>query len=142
MSTGHPQGQRLVTEPKQAEQSLGSLVAEMTGEMSSLVRKEIELAKVEVKEEVNKAGRPAGMFGAGAITAYLALLFSSLALAWLLDEVMHVALAFFLVAVLHGALAAVLLTRARSEIKKVDPVPRQTVETIKEDVEWAKAQKS
>ena len=135
------QAPRLVTEPKQADQSLGSLVAEMTGEMSTLVRKELELAKVEMKEEVGKAGKPAGMLGAGAVTAYLALLFTSLALAWLLDEVMHVALAFVLVAVLHGVVAAVLLSRGRNEIKKVNPVPRQTVETIKEDVAWAKAQR-
>ena len=141
MSTGQP-GPRLETEPKLADQSLGELVADMTGEMSTLVRKEIQLAKVEMKEEAGKAGKPAAMLGAGAVTAYLALLFTSLALAWLLDEVMHVALAFFLVAVLHGVLAAVLLTRGRNDLKKVDPVPRQTVETLKEDVEWAKAQKS
>lgn len=141
MSTGQ-QGPRLETEPKLADQSLGALVADMTGEMSTLVRKEIQLAKVEMKEEVGKAGKPAGMIGAGAVAGYLALLFGSLALAWLLDDVMPRSLAFFLVAVIYAVAAAILLSQGRKGIKQVDPVPRQTVETIKEDVEWAKAQKS
>jgi uncharacterized membrane protein YqjE len=132
----------LVTEPKEADKSLGQLVADMTGEMSTLMRKEMELAKVELKDEVRKAGKAGGMLGAGALTGYLTILFASFALAWLLDEVMHVALAFFLVAVLYGIAAAVLLTRGKAEMQQVDPVPRQTVETLKEDVEWAKAQKS
>jgi uncharacterized membrane protein YqjE len=136
-----PQGPR-PTEPKQADKSLGELVGEMSAELSSLMRAEVQLAKVELKEEVTKAGKAGGILGAGALTGYFALLFVSLALAWLLDAVMPTALAFFLVAVLYGAAAAVLFTRGRSEIKQVDPVPRQTVETLKEDVEWARAQKS
>jgi len=130
------------TEPKQADKSLGELVAEMSAELSSLMRAEVQLAKVELKEEVTKAGKAGGMFGAGAVTGYFALLFASLALAWLLDQVMPTSLAFFLVAVLYGVAAAVLISRGKAEMKNVDPVPRQTVETLKEDVEWVKAQKS
>jgi len=132
----------LRTEPKQADLSLGELVANMTGEISDLMRQEVQLAKVEIKEEIGRAGKAGGMLGAGAFTAYFALLFASLALAWLLDQAMPTALAFFLVAVLYGIAAAVLIARGREQMKHVDPVPRQTVETLKEDVEWAKAQKS
>ena len=132
----------LRTEPVQAEKSLGQLMAEMTSEVSDLVRNEVELAKVELKEQAGKVGKAGGVLGAGALTAYLTVLFASFALAWLLDEVMHTALAFFLVAVLHGIAAFILISRGRQEVKNVDPVPRQTVETLKEDVEWAKAQKS
>ena len=135
-------GSDLRTEPKQADRSLGELVADMTGEISSLMRKEVQLAKVELKEEASRAGKAGGTLGAGAVTAYFALLFASLALAWLLDQAMPIALAFFIVAVLYGIAAAVLITRGRQQLKHVDPVPRQTVETLKEDVEWAKAQKS
>jgi uncharacterized membrane protein YqjE len=143
MSTsGQPPGADLRTQPKQADRSLGELIAEMTGEVSELMRKEVQLAKVELKEEVGRAGKAGGMLGAGAVAGYFTLLFASLALAWLLDEVMHTALAFFLVAVLYGIAAAVLITRGREQIKQVDPVPRQTVETLKEDAEWVKAQKS
>ena len=129
-------------EPKQAEKSLGQLVGEMSAELSSLMRAEVQLAKVELKDEVSKAGKAGSMFGAGAVTGYFALLFASLALAWLLDQAMPTALAFFLVAVLYGVAAGVLISRGRTEMKQVDPVPRQTVETLKEDVECVKAQKS
>ena len=132
----------LRTEPKEADKSLGRLVGEMTSELSTLLRKEVELAKVELKEEVGKAGKAGGMFGAGAVAGYFALLFASLALALLLDEVMPVQLAFLVVAALYGIGAYALITSGRKEIQQVDPVPRQTVETLKEDVEWARAQKS
>ena len=132
----------LRTQPKQADRSLGELVAEMTAEVSALMRQEVQLAKVEIKEEVGRAGKAGGMLGAGAGAGYFALLFASLALAWLLDQAMPTALAFFIVAALYGIAAAVLITRGREQIKHVDPVPRQTVETLKEDVEWAKAQKT
>ncbi len=132
----------LRTEPKQADRSLGELVATMTSEIGDLMRQEVQLAKVEVKEEVARAAKAGGMLGAGAFTGYFALLFASLALAWLLDQAMPIALAFFIVAVLYGIASAVLITRGREQIKHVDPVPRQTVETLKEDVEWAKAQKN
>jgi len=136
-----PQGAG-ATEPKQADKSLGQLVTDMSTELSALMRAEVQLAKVELKDEVAKATKAGGMFGAGAVTGYFALLFASLALAWLLDNVMPTELAFFLVAVLYGVAAGVLIARGRTEMKQVDPVPRQTVETLKEDVEWAKAQKN
>ena len=82
------------------------------------------------------------MLGAGAFTGYFCLLFASLALAWLLDQVMPIPLAFFLVAVVYGIAAAVLIGRGREEMKHVDPVPHQSVETLKEDVQWARAQTS
>jgi uncharacterized membrane protein YqjE len=132
----------LQTEPKQADRSLGELFGEMTREVSDLMRKEVQLAKVEIKEEVGRAGKAGGMLGAGAGAGYFALLFVSLALAWLLDQAMPIALAFFLVGLLYGIAAAVLITRGREQMKHVDPVPRQTVETLKEDAEWAKAQRS
>jgi len=143
MAQPRPTGDAVLrTEPKQAERSLGELFADMTGEVSTLLRKEVELAKVELKEEVGRAGKAGGTLGAGAVAGYFALLFASLALAWLLDQVMNIALAFFIVAVLYGIAAAILISQGRQKLKQVDPVPRQTVETLKEDVAWAKAQKS
>jgi uncharacterized membrane protein YqjE len=142
VSADNPQGVDLSREPKAADKSLGQLFSEMTSDLGTLMRKEVELAKVETKEEVARAGKAGGMLGAGGITAYLALLFASFALAWLLDEAMHTALAFLVVAVLHGVIAAVLLSRGRARLKDVSPVPQQTVETLKEDMEWARAQKS
>jgi len=141
-SSRQSQGSGLQTEPARPDKSLGELVAEMTGEISALMRKEVELAKVEIKEEVGRAGKAGGMLGAGAGAGYFALLFVSLALAWLLDQAMPIALAFLIVGVLYGIAAAILIPRGREQMKRVDPVPHRTVETLKEDAAWVRAQKS
>jgi hypothetical protein len=122
------------------EPTLGELVSAMTSDLSLLVRKEMELAKVEIKEEVSTAGKAAGAFGGTAVAGYMALLFLSFALALGLSALMPDGLAFLLVGLLYGAVAGVLFVQARDRAKQIDPVPQQTVETIKEDVAWAKAQ--
>jgi hypothetical protein len=124
-----------VTEP-----TLGELLSAMTSDLGLLVRKEMELAKVEIKEEVGRAGKAAGAFGGTAVTAYFALLFLSFALALGLSALMPDGLAFLLVGLLYGAASAVLFLQGRDRAKDLNPVPEQTVETLKEDVAWAKAQ--
>lgn len=122
------------------DRSLGELFGDLTADMGTLVRKEIELAKVEIKEEVAKSGKAGGMLGGTAVAALLAVNLLSFALAWGLAEVMPEGFAFLLVGVLWAIAAAVLYTRGRSELQKVNPVPEQTIETLKEDVQWAKQQ--
>ena len=131
----------LATQPRRAEASLGELLGEMTRELGTLLRKEVELAKVEAREEAVHAGRAAGAMAGAGVAAWLALLFISLALAWLLDQAMNTALAFLIVGVLWAAAGAVLFARGRIRLKSLRPLP-ETTETIKEDVEWARAQKS
>lgn len=129
------------TEPKRPEASLGELVSEMTSDLSTLFRKEIELAKTEARDEVKQAGKAAGMFGGAALAGWLALLLLSLALAWWLDEAMHVAWAFAIVGVLWLVAAFILQRTGRAALGRVRGLPT-TRDTLKEDVEWAKAQKS
>src|ERR1700712_5491333 len=129
------------TQPLRPELSLGELFGEMTADLSTLMRKEIELAKVEAKEEGGRAGKGAGMFAGAGLAAWLAFVFLSFGLAWLLDQAMNRALAFAIVGVLWAIAGAVLALRAKAEIKKVEPLPT-TVQTLKEDVTWAKEQKS
>lgn len=124
------------------DQSLGSLFSRMTADLGTLVRKEVELAKVETKEEIQRAKAAGGKLGAGAVAGYFAALLASFALVYLLDEFMPTALAFFIVAAAFGIAAAVLLSRGREELKTVNPVPEQTVQTLKEDVQWAKTRNS
>ena len=142
MAVSQPPDATLPTEPKAPEKSLGQLFSELTADLSTLMRKEVELAKVETKEEVSRAGKAGGMLGGGAFAGYFALLFLSFALAWLLDEWMHTALAFLIVGLLYAVVAAVLVVRGRARLQNVNPVPQQTVETLKEDVQWARAQRS
>ena len=127
------------TQPKQPDKSLGELFSDLTRDFSELFRKEVELAKVETKEEVARAGRSAGMFGGAGLGAWLALLFLSLALAWLLDQAINRALAFAIVGVVWAIVAVVLALRAKRELKAVRPLPT-TVQTLKEDVQWAQTQ--
>jgi hypothetical protein len=122
--------------------TLPQLITEMTSEVGALVRKELELAKVETKQEVSNAAKAGGLFGGVAVAAHMALLFLSLAAAWGLAAALPRGVAFLIVGVLYGVAAAVLLAAARARAKRVNPVPEQTVETLKEDVEWLKAQRS
>lgn len=122
------------------DRSLGELFGELSAGFSQLVRDEVQLAKVELREEAAKARRAGGMFGGAALAGYMALLLVSFAAAWGLAEVIPVGFAFLIVGVLYGIVAAVLFLRGRDEIKHASPMPEQTVETLKEDARWAKAQ--
>jgi hypothetical protein len=124
------------------ERSLGELFSDMTSELSLLVRKEMELARAETKEELRKAGTAAGGFGGAEVAGYMALVLASFAAAWGLAEVMAAGWAFLIVGALYGIAAALLFIRARDQMRQVSPVPEQTIDTLKEDVQWAKARKS
>ena len=129
------------TEPKRPDASLGELLSDMTSDLSTLFRKEVELAKTEAREEAGRAGKAGAMLGAAALAAWLALVMLSLALAWLLDQGLNTALSFAIVGLLWAIAAAVLVTVGRRRLADLKTLP-QTTETIKEDVAWAKAQKS
>jgi hypothetical protein len=114
----------------------------MTSEVSQLFRAEIELAKTEAKEEAQKAARAGVMFGAGGFAGYLAIIMLSFAAAWALAAVIPDGLAFLVVGVVYAAVAAVLFLLGRSRMQEFNPVPQETVETLKEDMEWARARRS
>jgi uncharacterized membrane protein YqjE len=120
--------------------SFGELVGRLSSDLSDLIRSEMELARIEVKEEVGKAGRAAGMLGSGGLLAYLALTMLAMAAAWGLAEVVEPGWAFLIVGVIVAAAAAVLIVAGRNRLREVDPVPQETVETLKEDARWARAQ--
>ena len=140
MSTSTP-GYDPATQPKRPDATLGELFSEMTTDLSTLLRQEIELAKTEAREELKTAGKGAAMLGAAGLAGWMAVLMISLALAWLLDQALNTALSFAIVAVIWAIAMAVLLSVGRRRLREVQPLP-QTKESIKEDVEWARAQKS
>lgn len=121
-----------------SDASLGQLLSRLSDDLSRLLRQEVELAKSEVRLEAKKAAKAGGMLGAGALAAYLALLLVSFAAAWGLAELMPAGLGFLIVGIVYAIVAAVLLTAGRSRMQDVEPVPQQTVETVKEDARWAK----
>lgn len=122
------------------EASLGELFSSLTTDLSQLVRSEMELARVEIREEASKAGKAAGMLGGGALVGYLALILLSFAAAWGLAEVVDAGWAFLIVGLVVGAVAAVLALAGKKRLEQVHPVPEQTVDTLKEDARWARAQ--
>ncbi|MDP9070855.1 MAG: phage holin family protein, partial [Actinomycetota bacterium] len=124
------------------DKPVGELLADMTSQVTTLMRKEVEMAMIELKDEMKQAAKAGGMLSGAALSGYLAALFGSFAVAWFLDRKLPRPLAFGLVAMLHGAAAATLLNVSHQKIKEVDLAPTQTIETLKENVEWAKAQRS
>jgi uncharacterized membrane protein YqjE len=123
------------------DRSLGELLKQLSEQTTRLVHQELELAKAELSEKGKQAGQGAGMFGgAGAIgLAALGALTACFILA--LDTVMPAWLAALIVAVVYGIVAFVLVKQGQARMKRaVPPVPEQTIETVKEDVEWAKTQ--
>jgi uncharacterized membrane protein YqjE len=120
--------------------SLGDLFSSLTTDLSQLVRSEMELARVEIREEAGRAGKAAGMLGGGALAGYLALILLSFAAAWGLAEVVDAGWAFLIVGLVVAAVAAVLALTGKKRLEQVNPVPEQTVDTLKEDARWARAQ--
>jgi len=118
------------------DRSLSQLLAEMTSELSTLMRKEVELAKVEATEQAKRAGKAGAMFGAAAVTGFLGVLLLLFAAAWGLDAILPTGLAFLLVAVLCLGIAAVCASVGRKKVAEIRP-PQQTVETLKQDVQVA-----
>jgi uncharacterized membrane protein YqjE len=120
--------------------STADLVKQLSEQTTTLVRKEIELAKAELSEKGKVAGQGAGMFGGAAVVGLLALGVLTAMILALLDKAMDFWVAALIVTVLYGALAAVLAMSGRDRVKQAAPPAEQTVETVKEDVQWAKSQ--
>jgi Putative Actinobacterial Holin-X, holin superfamily III len=123
------------------ERPIGELLKQLSEETTRLVHQELELAKAELTQKGKQAGLGAGLFGAAGAIGLLAAAALTACFIVALDTVMPAWLAALVVAVVYAAVAAVLALRGRDRVKQaVPPVPEQTIETVKEDVEWAKTQ--
>ncbi|MEU8661993.1 phage holin family protein [Actinoplanes philippinensis] len=128
-----------MTTPDRVEQtSIGEIIGNISDDLSQLFRQEVELAKAEIRQEATKAGKAAGMLGGAGFAGYLAVVLLSFAVVFGLSNVMDPGWAALIVAVVWGAIGAVLFVNGRNKLKTVDPVPRRTAETLKEDAQWLK----
>jgi hypothetical protein len=118
--------------------SVGQLISEVAGDLSTLMRQEVDLAKAEIRQEAAKAGKAAGLLGTAGFAGYLLVLFASLALMFALGAVMPYGWAALIVAAIWAVVAGVAYMIGRRQLKSVSPAPQQTIETVKEDVQWAK----
>jgi hypothetical protein len=132
MSTEYPPGDGT------QETSVGQLISDISDDLSKLFRQEVELAKAEVREEAKKAGKAAGMLGAAGFAGYMVALLVTLAVVAALSNVMDPGWAALIVAVVWAVVGVVLYATGRQRLRTVSPVPRQTVETLKEDAQWLK----
>jgi uncharacterized membrane protein YqjE len=124
------------------QRSLGEIVSDVTQDLTTLIRQEIDLAKTELKEEGTKAAKGAGMLGGAGLAGYFTVLFLSTTLMFVLDEFLELWLAALIVTVLWAIATAVLALIGKKKLEASRPQLPQTQETLKEDVRWAKAQKS
>ena len=123
------------------EWSLPELLKRLSSETTRLVHQELELTKAELQQKGRQAGAGAGLFGAAGAIALAALGALTACFILALDNLMPAWLAALMIAVVYGAIAAFLALRGRDKVKQATPlVPEQTIETMKEDVEWAKTQ--
>ncbi|MER5264581.1 phage holin family protein [Actinosynnema sp. NPDC002837] len=124
--------------PVDEEPSLGRLVGDLAEDLSRLMRQELELAKAEIRQEATKAGKAAGMLGAAGFAGYMTAVLLSLALAFGLATFMGLGWATLVVAVLWAVAGFALFSTGRARLRKVNPKPERTIETLKEDAEWAR----
>ncbi|MBT2365731.1 phage holin family protein [Streptomyces sp. ISL-10] len=120
------------------DRSVGELLSAVTSDVQTLFRQEVELAKTEIREEATKAGKAAGMYGGAGFAGYMVALFLSLAAVLGLANVMDAGWAALIITVVWAAIGAVLYATGRSRMREVSPKPEQTVESLKEDAQWAR----
>lgn len=125
------------SEQKAATTSLGDLLGEVTRDMSTLIRQEIDLAKAELSETAKRAGRGAGLAGAAGYAGLMAVFFLSVALWWALGHLIDNGWSAVVVAVIWAIIGLVLYLRARKELRTVRGAP-QTVDSLKKIPETLK----
>jgi hypothetical protein len=118
--------------------SVGELLSSVTSDVQTLFRQEVDLARTEVKQEATKAGKAAGMYGGAGFAGYMVLLFLSVAALLGLANVMDGGWAALIVTAVWAVVAAVLYQLGRTRMRTVSPKPEHTVETLKEDAQWAR----
>jgi hypothetical protein len=111
--------------------SLGDLLGDVTRDMSTLMRQELELAKAEAKQSAARAGKGGGLLAGAGVAGHFVLLFLSIALWYALGELMGLGWSAVVVAVIWGIIAVVLASTGRKELKAIQGLP-QTAETLQE----------
>lgn len=121
------------------DKSLGELVATATRDLSLLVHQEVELAKAEIQRDIAAAGKGAGLFGGAGFAGVFALVFLSISAAYGISWLgVPLGWAFFTVGALYAIAAGILALTGKKKISQLSPPAEKTVQTLKDDVEWAK----
>ena len=116
--------------PPVGDRSLGDLISEITEDLSTLVRQELELAKAELAQTASRTGKGAGMLGGAAVAGYFVLLFASIALWWAIGSATGLGWSAVIVALIWAIVAAVLAAAGRASLRSVRGLPR-TADSVK-----------
>lgn len=131
MSSQIPESPPTAAHAKAESNSLGDLLGDVTRDLSTLMRQELELAKAEAKQSATRAGKGGGMLAGAGVAGHFVLLFLSIALWYALGELMGLGWSAVVVALIWGIIAAVLASIGKKELKAIKGMP-QTVETVQE----------
>ena len=129
-----------MTQQTREAPSLGSLFGDLTRDMSRLVRQEVNLATTEMSHKASRVGREVAFLAVGSLIAYAGLLALIAAAIFLLAEVMPWWVAALVVGIAVAAIGAVLVMRGLKALKEAQLAPKETIQTLKDDVAWAKEQ--
>ena len=142
METRQDMGQDArLQDARQQERSLGELFGDLTRDMSTLIRQETQLVTTEMTQKAARVGKSSGVLVGGALIAYAGFFALLWAIVYGLTSLgLPIWASFLIVAIIALAVGGVMAWRGYDTLKKTDFVPRQTVETIKEDAQWAKEQ--
>lgn len=122
------------------DRPLAELLRDLSEQTTTLVRKEIELAKVELTSKGKRAGAGAGMFGGAGALGFYALGAFTAGMIILLGTAIEPWLAALVVALVHALVAGVLALTGKQQVQRATPpLPEQATESVKEDVQWTKA---
>ena len=122
------------------DRSIGELFAELSQEAATLVRQEVQLAKTEMSQKASRVGKDVGFLAAGGAVAYAGLLAIIAGVIFLLALAIPLWLSALLVGIAVAAVGYVLVRKGLDALKQENPAPQETIETLKEDKEWAKDQ--
>jgi uncharacterized membrane protein YqjE len=124
----------------QGADSLGAIVGGIIEDLQAIVRGEVQLAKTELKEEATQMGKGAGMAGAGVFFGLVGFIFLMLSLTYLLAQWMDMWIAAGIVGLALAIIAAILVMTGKNQISEANLAPQKTIDSVKEDKEWASRQ--
>jgi len=124
------------------DRSLGELFGDLSRETSTLVRQEVTLAKTELTQTASKVGKDIGFLVVGGTVAYAGVLVLLAAAVLLLAIVLPAWLAALIVGLVVAGVGYGLVRRGLAALKNIDMAPRQTIETLKEDVNALKGDRA
>jgi len=130
----------MMAQKRKEDLSLGELFGELAAEMSTLFRKEVQLAQTELSDKATRVGKNVGFLAAGGAVAYAGALAIIAAVILFLGDYMPMWLSALIVGVVVAVIGYLLVQKGLDALKHTDFVPRQTVESLKEDQAWAKEQ--